>query len=34
MDGNFRLRNALVSTPEHDPPLRDGHGYFITQRPY
>ncbi|KAF8995213.1 hypothetical protein BDZ89DRAFT_971867 [Hymenopellis radicata] len=34
IDANFRLRNAVVSTAERDPPLGDGWAYFIEQGPY
>ncbi|KAF9024541.1 hypothetical protein BDZ89DRAFT_954630 [Hymenopellis radicata] len=33
-DANFRARNAIVSTPERDPPLGDGLTHFTTQAPY
>ncbi len=34
IDANFRLRNAVVSTTEQDPPLGDGSAYFVEQAPY
>ncbi|KAF9035697.1 hypothetical protein BDZ89DRAFT_924767, partial [Hymenopellis radicata] len=34
IDANFRTRNALVSTPERDPPLGDGWSYFVPRDPY
>ncbi|KAF8907161.1 hypothetical protein CPB85DRAFT_1223639 [Mucidula mucida] len=34
IDANFRLRNAVVSTAERDPPLGDGWAFFVEQAPY
>ncbi|KAF9023539.1 hypothetical protein BDZ89DRAFT_955587, partial [Hymenopellis radicata] len=34
VDVNFRTRNALVSSPERDPPLADGVAYFVPNAPY
>lgn len=34
VDGNFRMRNAMVSTPARDPPLADGKGVFVASGPY
>ncbi|KAF8903392.1 hypothetical protein CPB85DRAFT_1377090 [Mucidula mucida] len=34
IDANFRLRNAIVSTTDRDPPLGDGWAFFIEQAPY
>ncbi|KAF9018828.1 hypothetical protein BDZ89DRAFT_959732 [Hymenopellis radicata] len=34
VDANFRARNAVVSTPERDPPLADGIAHFIPSLPY
>lgn len=34
VDGNFRMRNAMVSTPERDPVLADGWGVFVNHLMY
>ncbi len=33
-DGNFKLEHMKMRNPEADPPLSDGHGFFVESGPY